>query len=67
MSESDLKLDRLTRSSTRSLMAVTESTTTRGISVVYHGRVEISGIIYQNQKECAFSLSQPTNERRRAF
>lgn len=35
----------LTRSSTRSLMAVTPSTTTRGISVVYQGRVEISGII----------------------
>lgn len=31
-------------------MAVIPSTTTRGMSVVYHGRVEMSGIIWQRKK-----------------
>lgn len=46
----------LTRSSTRSLIAVIPSTTTRGMSVVYQGRVVISGIIWNTKRSLCNGL-----------
>lgn len=47
----------LTRSSTRSLMAVMPKTSTNGTRVVYHGSVEIWGMIWHIQTHAFISQS----------